>query len=117
MWGEGPVPPDQMLRDVDHAVPVLERAGDHAALAMAELVRFFALDRARLPTEQRLSVALDHARKANEREIEHRVMSWMCITLPGRRCSAAFSARPYFANTSASVMCSVMKSRSSPPSS
>ena len=84
MWGEGPVPPDQMLRDVDHAVPVLERAGDHAALAMAELVRFFALDRARLPSsEQRLSVALDHARKANEREIEHRVMSWMCITLPG----------------------------------
>ena len=84
MWGEGPVPPDQMLRDVDHAVPVLERAGDHGALAMAELVRFFALDRARLPSsEQRLSVALDHARKANEREIEHRVMSWMCITLPG----------------------------------
>src|SRR5258708_1729266 len=34
-----------------------------------------------------------------------------------RRCSAAFSARPYLAKTSASVRCSVMKSRSSPPSS
>jgi len=84
MWGEGPVPPDQMLRDVEDAVPVLERAGDHGALAMAELVRFHALDRSRLPSsEQRLSVALDHARKANEREIEHRVMSWICITLAG----------------------------------
>ena len=82
--GEGPVPPDQMLRDVEDAMPVLERAGDHGALAMAELVRFFALDRAGLPSsEQRLAVALDHARKANEREIEHRVMSWMCIMLPG----------------------------------
>jgi ATP/maltotriose-dependent transcriptional regulator MalT len=51
---------------------------------MAELVRFHALDRSRLPSpEQRLSVALDHARKAGEWEIEHRVMSWICITLPG----------------------------------
>jgi class 3 adenylate cyclase len=84
MWGEGPVPPDQMLRDVEDAVPVLERAGDDGALAMAELVRFHALDRSRLPSpEQRLSVALDHARKAGEWEIEHRVMSWICITLPG----------------------------------
>ena len=84
MWGEGPVPPDRMLRDVEDAVPVLERARDYGALAMAELVRFHALDRSRLPSsEERLSLALDYARKANEREIEHRVMSWICITLPG----------------------------------
>jgi hypothetical protein len=73
-----------MLRDVEDAVPVLERAGDHGALAMAELVRFHALDRDGLPSpERRLSVALDHARKAGEWQIEHRVMSWICITLPG----------------------------------
>ena len=84
MWGEAPVPPERMLRDVEDAVPVLEHAGDHGALAMAEIVRFHALDRSGLPSsEQRLSLALDHARKAGEWEIEHRVMSWICITLPG----------------------------------
>jgi DNA-binding SARP family transcriptional activator len=84
MWGEASEPPDRMLRVVDDAVPVLERAGDHGALAMAELVRFHAFDRGGLPSpEQRLSLALDHARRAGEWEIEHRVMGWICITLPG----------------------------------
>jgi tetratricopeptide (TPR) repeat protein len=72
-----------MLREVDEAVPVLEDAGDDEALAMAELVRFHALDQARQPgPEDRLPIALDHARRAHAAQIEHRVMSWICITLP-----------------------------------
>ena len=63
-----------MLRDVEDAVPVLERARDYGALAMAELVGSTRSTVARLPSsEERLSLALDYARKANEREIEHRV--------------------------------------------
>ena len=84
MWTGTPIPPQQMLREVDEAVPVLEDAGDEEALAMAELVRFHALDQARLPgPEERLPIALDHARRAHAPQIEHRVMSWICITLPG----------------------------------
>ena len=95
MWGEAPVPPERMLRDVEDAVPVLEHAGDHGALAMAEIVRFHALDRSGLPSsEQRLSLALDHARKAGEWEIEHRVMSWICITLPGGGSPGGRGDRP-----------------------
>ncbi|HET7648951.1 MAG TPA: BTAD domain-containing putative transcriptional regulator [Gaiellaceae bacterium] len=84
MWTEQPVPPDRMLREIDEAVPVLERAGDREALAMAELARFHAFDRSRLPSpEERLTVAREHARAAGARAIEHRVASWICITLPG----------------------------------
>ena len=84
MWTDTPIPPKQMLREVDEAVSVLEDAGDEEGLAMAELVRFHALDQARLPRpEERLPVALDHARRAHAPQIEHRVMSWICITLPG----------------------------------
>ena len=83
MWTDAPVPPDQMLRDVEAAVPVLERAGDHEGLALAELVRFHALDQARLPgPEERLPIALAHARQAHVLQIEQRVMDWICITLP-----------------------------------
>jgi DNA-binding SARP family transcriptional activator len=83
MWADAAVPPERMLRDIEDAVPILESAGDHEALAMAELARFHALDRGRLPDpEVRLSVALDHARKAGARQIEHHVMGWICITLP-----------------------------------
>ena len=86
MWTDTPIPPKQMLREVDEAVPVLEDAGDEEGLAMAELVRFHALDQARLPgPEERLPVALDHARRAHAPQIEHRVMSWICITLPARK--------------------------------
>ena len=83
MWTDTPISPQEMLREVDEAVPVLEDAGDEEALAMAELVRFHALDQARLPgPEERLPIALDHARRAHAPQIEHRVMSWICITLP-----------------------------------
>ena len=82
MWGDAG-PPDQVLRGIEDAMPVLEAAGDHEALAMAEVARFHALDRGRLPDpEERLSVALDHARRAGARQIEHHVMGWICITLP-----------------------------------
>ncbi len=84
MWRDEALTPDRMLRDVEDALPVLEQAGDHGAMAMAELVRFHAFDRGGVPNpEQRLSVALDHARKAGDAEIEHRVLNWICITLPG----------------------------------
>ena len=83
LWDEAAQPPEQMLRDIDDALPVLERARDHEALAMAELARFHALDLGHLPdAEAPLSVALAHARKAKARQIEHRIMSWICITLP-----------------------------------
>ena len=72
-----------MLREIDDAVAVVAQAGDHEALAIAELGRFHAFDRARLPDpEERLSIALEHARKAGARHIEHNVVSWICITLP-----------------------------------
>jgi DNA-binding SARP family transcriptional activator/tetratricopeptide (TPR) repeat protein len=75
--------PERMLRDVEEAVPVLERAGDFEGLATAELLRFLALDLARLESPyDRLSIALAYARKAGARQIEHHVMSWICITLP-----------------------------------
>ena len=83
MWTDTPIPPKQMLREVDEAVPVLENAGDDEALALAELVRFHALDQARLPgPEERLPIALAYARRAHAPQLEHRVMSWICITLP-----------------------------------
>ena len=81
VWGEASH--EQLLREIDDAVPVVEQAGDHEALAIAELGRFHAFDRARLPDpEERLSIALEHARKAGAPHIEHNVVSWICITLP-----------------------------------
>ena len=83
MWADARVPPEQMLRELDDAVPVLEQACDDEGLAMAEVVRFHARDRGRLPDpEGRLSVALDHARRAGAAQIEHHVLGWICITLP-----------------------------------
>jgi DNA-binding SARP family transcriptional activator/tetratricopeptide (TPR) repeat protein len=74
---------EQMLREIDDLVPVVAQAGDHEALAMAELGRFHAFDRARLPDpEERLTIALDHARRAGAHHIEHNVLAWICITLP-----------------------------------
>jgi DNA-binding SARP family transcriptional activator len=83
LWTDAAVPPEQMLRDVEDAVPVLEEAGDDEGLALAEALRFHALDRAgaRGPVA-RLPLALEHARRANARHLEYYVMGWICITLP-----------------------------------
>jgi len=81
MWGEASH--EQLLREIDDAAHVVAQAGDHEALAIAELGRFHAFDRARLPDpEERLSIALEHARKAGARHLEDNVVSWICITLP-----------------------------------
>ena len=81
VWGEASH--EQLLREIDDVVHVVAQAGDHEALAIAELGRFHAFDRARLPDpEERLSIALEHARKAGARHIEDNVVSWICITLP-----------------------------------
>jgi tetratricopeptide (TPR) repeat protein len=76
------VPPEQVLREIDEAVPVLEAAGDYEGLAMAEIVRFYALDRtgAARP-DARLPVALDYAHRAGSRALEHNVMGLVCVTL------------------------------------
>jgi hypothetical protein len=72
-----------MLEDIDEAVPVFERLGDYEGLAMAELVRFHALDRGRVgQPQERLPLALEYARKAGARLIEYDITGWMCITLP-----------------------------------
>jgi tetratricopeptide (TPR) repeat protein len=83
MWTDDAVPPEQMLRDIESALPVLERAEDYEGLALTELLRFHALDQAGLPDpEARLPVALAHARQANAADVEELVMAWICITLP-----------------------------------
>ena len=53
LWNRMSVPPEEVLDEVERAVPVLERAGDYEGLAIAEMVRFNALDRARLPIRRR----------------------------------------------------------------
>lgn len=83
LWADVEASPEEMLRDVDDASSVLERAGDHEGLAIAEVARFHLFDRSGLPDpEERLSTALAHARKAGDRHMEHHVMGWICITLP-----------------------------------
>ncbi len=83
MWTDTPVPPEQMLRDIEDAVPVLEESSDHEGLAIAELLRFHALDQSRLPgPEERLPIALGHAKQAGSAQIEDRIVDWICITLP-----------------------------------
>jgi hypothetical protein len=49
---------------------------------MAEVVRFYALDRTGSPRpDARLPVALDYAHRAGSRALEHNVMGLVCITL------------------------------------
>ena len=80
---EAAVPPEQMLRDIEEAVPVLEQAGDYEGLAMAEMLRFHALDRAGSHgPEVGFPLAVAYARQANARHLERSVMNWICITLP-----------------------------------
>jgi DNA-binding SARP family transcriptional activator/tetratricopeptide (TPR) repeat protein len=77
-----PVPTDQLLRDIEDAVPVLERAGDDEGLAIAEVLRFYAFDRAGLPhPESRLALALAHARRAKSPALETHVLGLICVTL------------------------------------
>jgi DNA-binding SARP family transcriptional activator/tetratricopeptide (TPR) repeat protein len=83
LWTEEALPPERMLADVEKAFPVLQRAGDYEGLAMAELLRFHALDRAGFRDPgARFSIALEYARRANARHFEHYVFGWVCITLP-----------------------------------
>jgi tetratricopeptide (TPR) repeat protein len=81
-WTGASVEPEQVLRDIEEAVPVLEAAGDLEGLGMAEILRFQALDRAGFRNDaERFSLALAYAREANARSLEHHVLGWICITL------------------------------------
>jgi DNA-binding SARP family transcriptional activator len=83
MWTDHALPPERMLADVDAAVAVFEREGDHEGLARAELLRFHALDQAGLPDpEARLPIALGHALQAPTSQVAELIMAWICITLP-----------------------------------
>ena len=82
LWTDAALPAEQILARVDDAVPVLEKAGDYENLAMAEILRFQAHDRAGFLTETGwLSLALEYARRANVRHLEDYALSWICITL------------------------------------
>jgi DNA-binding SARP family transcriptional activator len=79
---EAAVPPERMLRDIEDAVPVLEQAGDYEGLAVAEALRFHALDQAGFQGPAApFELALMYARRANARDLQHYVMGWICITL------------------------------------
>jgi DNA-binding SARP family transcriptional activator/tetratricopeptide (TPR) repeat protein len=83
LWSGDAESPQRMLEDIDEAVPVFEQLGDYEGLAMAELVRFHALDRGRLGQPYaRIPLGLEYARKAGARLIESQITAWMCITLP-----------------------------------
>jgi tetratricopeptide (TPR) repeat protein len=83
LWTDAAASPERMLADIETAVPVLELAGDYEGLALAEALRFHALDRTgRRGASDQFPVALAYARRANARDLEHHVMSWICITLP-----------------------------------
>ena len=72
-----------MIEEIETLVPVFEEARDDEGLAMAEVLRFHALNRtgSRDPAA-RFSLALEYARRANARYLERYVLSWVCITLP-----------------------------------
>jgi DNA-binding SARP family transcriptional activator/tetratricopeptide (TPR) repeat protein len=76
------VPPERVLDEIEDAVPVLEQARDYEGLALAEMLRFHALDQAGIPgSPARLPLALVYARRANARTLEHNVMGLICLTL------------------------------------
>ena len=82
LWTEAALPSEQILSDLEVAVPVLEEAGDYENLAWAAMLRFQARDRTGFLTDTRLlSLALDYARRANVRHVEDFVLGWFCITL------------------------------------
>jgi tetratricopeptide (TPR) repeat protein len=75
------VSPQEVLREVDAAVPVLEETGEYEGLAVAEVLRFYAFDRAGLPSpEARLQLALEYARRANARHLEDHVLNAILLT-------------------------------------
>jgi len=75
-------PTERLFADLEEAVPVLVEAEDYETLALAEALRFQARDRAGLPAPREgFSRALDYARRAGARNLEHYVMGWICITL------------------------------------
>ncbi len=83
LWTEAAVPPERILCDIEDAVPVLKRAGDYEGLAMAEALRFHALDRVGSSgVVAQFPAVLAYARRANAHYLEHHVMDWICITLP-----------------------------------
>jgi hypothetical protein len=76
------VPTERLFTDLEACVPVLEEAGDDASLAIAEALRFQAHDHAGLSAPpEGFSRALEYARRAGARHLEHYVMGWTCITL------------------------------------
>ena len=73
---------EQMLQHLERAVPVLERATDYEGLALAEAVRFHALDRAGYQVSSSPFLqALEYARRAQARYLENYLLGWICITL------------------------------------
>jgi tetratricopeptide (TPR) repeat protein len=83
LWTDAAAPIEQMLRDIEDAVPVLQEAADYEGLAMAEALRFHALDRTGSSgVVARFPLVLTYARRANARYLELHVMDWICITLP-----------------------------------
>ena len=82
LWTDAAVAPERVLRDIDDAVPVLRAEGDYENLAWAEVLRFQALDRVGVPGGvEPFTRALEYARRADARYLEHYVMGWICITL------------------------------------
>jgi DNA-binding SARP family transcriptional activator len=83
LWTDAAVPPERILCDIEDARPVLEQAGDYEGLALAEALRFHALDRAGSSgVVAQFPAVLTYARRANAHYLEHHVMDWICITLP-----------------------------------
>lgn len=82
LWTDAALPAERILAHIDHAVPLLERAGDYESLALSAILRFEALDRAGSLTEMGLlSRALEYARRASSRYLEDQILGWICITL------------------------------------
>ena len=81
LFTEAAVAPERILQDLEELVPVLEEVEDYETLAMAETLRFQARDRAGLHAGDEFSLALEYARRAESRSLEHCILGWVCITL------------------------------------
>jgi class 3 adenylate cyclase/tetratricopeptide (TPR) repeat protein len=77
-----PAATDELLEEVEAAVPVLEELGDDRILASARAVLGlrFGLWKGRVAWgEQRLELALGDARRAGDRRQEASILSWLCF--------------------------------------